>query len=67
MVGEDIEPGVYRTDGSGTCYWARLSGLGGGLGDIIANGLPSGPATVEISPSDAAFESSGCGEWTRSD
>ena len=67
VVGEDIEAGTYRTDGGGTCYWARLSGLGGGLNDIIANGLPDGPATVQISSSDAAFESSGCGEWTRSD
>lgn len=65
VVGQDIEPGTYRTEGSGSCYWARLRGLGGELGDVIANGLPQGPATVKIRPSDVAFETSGCGQWTR--
>lgn len=67
VVGSDIEPGTYRTDGGSNCYWARLSGLGGGFEDIIANGLPDGPATVEIRPGDEAFESSGCADWNRSD
>lgn len=65
LVGQDIEPGTYGTEGSGSCYWARLRGLGGELGDVIANGLPQGPATVQIHPSDVAFETSGCGQWTR--
>lgn len=66
LVGEDIQPGTYRGDGSsGTCYWARLSGTGGGLGDIIANDLPAGPTVVTISPSDVAFETSGCADWVR--
>lgn len=65
LVGQDIEPGTYRTEGTGSCYWARLRGLGGELGDVIANGLPRGPTTVQIHASDVAFESSGCGQWTR--
>lgn len=65
IVGQDIEPGTYQTQGSGSCYWARLRGLSGEFGDIIANGLPSGPASVQIHASDVAFESSGCGQWTR--
>lgn len=65
VVGQDIEPGTYRRDGSGMCYRARLSGLSGDFGDIITNGTPQGPATVEIQASDTAFESSGCGQWTR--
>ena len=65
VVGEDIEPGVYRNNGGGWCYWERLSGLSGEFGDIIANGAPEGQAVVEISSSDAAFSSEGCGTWTQ--
>lgn len=66
VVGEDIEAGTYRNGGDGGwCYWERLSGLSGEFGDIIANGNPDGPAVVEISKSDAAFASQGCGTWTK--
>ncbi|MEV0318301.1 PASTA domain-containing protein [Streptomyces sp. NPDC050658] len=65
MVGEDIDPGTYKTDGGGNCYWERLSGTGGDLGDIIANDLPSGSSYVTIAPSDKAFSSTGCGTWTK--
>lgn len=67
IVGTDIEPGLYRTEGGSNCYWARLSRLSGGLGDVIANGLPDGPANVEIQSSDAGFESSGCATWNHVD
>lgn len=67
IVGTDIEAGLYRTEGGSNCYWARLSGLSGGFGDLTANGLPDGPANVEIRPSDAGFESSGCATWNRVD
>lgn len=65
LVGTDVEPGTYRSDGPlrTSCYWARLSGTGGELDDIIANNLGKGPATVTIKKSDAAFESSGCSRW----
>jgi hypothetical protein len=70
VVGEDIEPGIYRTQGPGDgewdlCYWARLSGLTGDFEELIVNGIPEGPASVEILPTDVAFETSGCGEWVR--
>lgn len=65
VVGVDIQPGTYRTEAGDRCYWARLSGLGGNLEDIIANDLPTGPTLVEISASDAAFETQGCGTWQR--
>lgn len=64
VVGEDVAPGTYRTAGSSGCYWVRLSGTSGELGDILANGLSDGPLTVTIAPSDQAFETQGCGEWT---
>ena len=65
MIGTDIQPGTYSTPGSSSCYWERLRGLGGGLGDIIANAIPEGQAVVTIPASDVAFKSSGCGTWTK--
>lgn len=63
LVGDDIQPGTYRTAGGAGCYWARLKGTSGELGDIIANGNVTGPTTITIAPSDAAFQTSGCVEW----
>jgi hypothetical protein len=63
-VGSQIAAETYRAAGGTDCYWARLSGLGGGVNDIIANGDAVGPAIVTIEPSDAAFESDGCGTWS---
>ena len=68
VVGVDIEPGTYRTTGpvgDGLCYWARLKDTSGDFEAIITNGLPEGPATVTIKASDGAFETSGCGQWTK--
>ncbi|MGC0252360.1 hypothetical protein [Pseudactinotalea sp. Z1748] len=62
-VGEDIDPGVYRTEGASSCYWERLSGFSGEFGDIIANDFTSGPTTVTIAASDSGFSSQGCGTW----
>ncbi|MDZ7761263.1 MAG: hypothetical protein U5L00_13550 [Desulfovermiculus sp.] len=39
LVGIDIVPGTYRAEGP-VSYFARLSGLGGELQDIIINALP---------------------------
>lgn len=64
LVGEDIQPGTYETEGSESCYWERLSGTSGTFDDIITNGLPTGPTTITISPSDEAFLTEGCSEWT---
>ena len=62
LVGEDIKPGTYRSDGS-RCYWARLSGTSGEFEHIIANDNVEGTAYVTIAASDVAFETSRCGEW----
>lgn len=64
IVGEDIQPGTYETEGSEYCYWERLSGTSGTFDDIIANGVPTGPSIITISPSDEAFLTEGCSEWT---
>lgn len=64
LVGIDIQPGLYRNDGSTeNCYWARLSGLSGQFADLIANGNPQGQTYVEIFETDRAFESKRCGDW----
>jgi hypothetical protein len=66
LVGREIRPGIYRAKNpGGLCYWARLSGLGGGFNDIIANENPSGQATVQIYSSDKAFQSTRCGTWRK--
>ena len=62
-VGQHIQPGTYRADGSGTCYWARLSDFSHDLNGIIANG--NNPTTIEIAASDAGFTTLGCGTWTK--
>ena len=65
-VGVDIQTGTYRAqNGSGFCYWERVSGFGGTFGEIIANGTPQGPAIVTIQRGDAGFTSQGCGTWTK--
>ncbi|GAE30494.1 hypothetical protein [Halalkalibacter hemicellulosilyticus] len=65
LVGKDIEPGTYRSDGSG--YWARLNSFSGNLDSIIANDNYEGSAIVEISENDLGFESFGGGNWTKTD
>ena len=59
-----VAPGTYLTKGGSTCYWERLSGLGGATSDIIANDLATGQAIATIAPTDAAFKSTGCATWS---
>ncbi len=65
IVGTDMEPGTYRNSGATSCYWARLSGFGHTLDDIIANGNADAQAVVAIAASDKGFTSSRCGAWTK--
>ena len=65
IVGVDIAPGTWRAAGGSSCYWERLSGFGGELNEIVANGLGDAPAVVTIAASDKGFSSSGCGGWTK--
>ena len=65
LVGSEIPPGTYRnSDSSALCYGARLSGLGGTIGEIIANNLSFERIIVTIEGSDAAFQSIDCGIWS---
>ena len=69
LIGTDAQPGIYRatvpSDAFG-CYWERLSDLSGEFEAILANDnvTPGDVATVELAPTDAAFNSDGCGNWT---
>lgn len=60
LVGVDIEPGSYGTDGGGSCHWEVLSG---DPVAVTASDKPVGKATVELVSSDVAFRSEGCGMW----
>ena len=62
-VGRDIQAGTYQGGCPGGGYWARLSGFGGTLDEIIAADTPDGPTIVTISPSDVGFETRRC-IWT---
>lgn len=64
-VGVDVQPGKYKTSGSGTCYWARLNSLDGDFDAIITNHLGGGRQTVTIKKSDKGFETNGCGDWEK--
>jgi hypothetical protein len=65
VVGVDIAPGTYRSNGRGDCYWARLRSFTGDLNSILANSNTSGPTIVSISAGDRGFQSTRCGTWTR--
>ena len=75
LVGPEVAPGRYRASSSTeACQWWRISGFSGEyfnngdvqwLEDITDGGyVEEGAAIAEIAPSDAAFVSYGCGEWT---
>ena len=65
VVGQDIAPGRYATDGTGgNCYWERASGFTHNADEVITNDLQSGRAIVEIKASDVRFTSRDCGTWT---
>ena len=65
VVGKDIQAGTYRTrhDSSG-CYFARLKGFSGALGDILANDNTDARVVITILPTDAGFQSSNCDTWS---
>jgi hypothetical protein len=62
-VGPQLAPGRWRSDGQDLCYWERLSGLTGTLDEVLASGTVTGPAEVDVLPTDVAFGSLGCGTW----
>ncbi len=64
FVGIDIAPGRYRCAEARGGWWVRFAGAGGGE-PVGSWPLPAGPAEVEISPTDFAFETHVASEWRR--
>ncbi|MFF4502553.1 hypothetical protein [Streptomyces sp. NPDC001401] len=66
-VGTDIAPGTYKSTGNtdDSCYWERAKDAGHSLHSIIANNNVTGTAVVTISPGDAYFKTTGCGDWKK--
>lgn len=74
LVGVDVQPGTYRTDGAaprryvdGYCMWSRHDSVGGGPFDgiIASDGSFDGQLIVTIEPGDKRFMTRGCQPWTR--
>jgi hypothetical protein len=66
LVGSEVAAGTWRNDdSSGGCFWERLSGFSGELGDTIANNFSTSIQTVTISDTDTGFFSDRCGSWTK--
>jgi hypothetical protein len=68
LVGSQIQPGTYATQGPTTQddgQWARLSNTTGTPTAVIANGIVNGPTTVTILPTDAAFQTIGDVVWVK--
>jgi chitodextrinase len=64
-VPDEVPVGTYRnSDSADGCYWARLSGFGGELDDVIMNELTYQIDVVTVKPGDAGFESWLCGVWS---
>ncbi|GAA2498092.1 hypothetical protein [Streptomyces longisporus] len=66
-VGSDIAAGTYRSTGNkdDSCYWERTKDADHSLHSIIANNNVTGTAVVTISPRDAYFKTTGCGDWKK--
>src|SRR5690606_7789520 len=62
VVGEDVAPGEYRSEGGSFCYYAFKDGTGADAG-IIDNNIVQGQTRVTLSEGDV-FESSSCSDWT---
>lgn len=60
IVGTDIQPGRYTSDGGAACVWQRLSGFGGTSDESLEVGFTG---TAEILATDRGFSSSHCGTW----
>ena len=60
-----VAPGTYRaSEQPGECYWARLSDPAKSDAVISSHRIAEHNAVVTILPSDAGFESRGCGRWS---
>lgn len=68
VVGEDIEPGRYRTINpvASDCYWG-IYAAGTNGDDIIANDIVTGGRPTVTLSEGQEFENNGCGDWAKSE
>ncbi len=80
IVGPDIAPGLYRTDGSASvwgiwinnvptegsmCLWFTYSTPDANKDNVIETNMSVGPMYANINPAVRAFESRNCQPWAR--
>jgi hypothetical protein len=65
LVGSEVAPGNYVTEGADWCYWERAKNTDGGLGAILANGNAQGHTNVTVRSSDKAFKVTGNCTFTK--
>ena len=63
VVGQEIQPGIYRAPGGNLCQWYRLPDLSSGTTRALAYGLGALKPTVEVLSTDKAFKANNCGTW----
>ncbi len=56
VVGSDVQPGTYKSDGGSGCYWGREDSAG----KTIDNNIGDGPSVVTIQPGDFAIKTARC-------
>lgn len=64
IVNTDIEPGTWTAPGGSSCYWERMANFAD-ENSILANDFDTVNPVVTISPTDAGFDTTNCGTWTR--
>lgn len=67
LVGEDIEPGRYRTIGEvgGDCYWS-ITRAGSNGAEILENDIVTGGRPTVTLSAGQEFTTHSCGEWAKS-
>lgn len=71
IVGTDVQPGTYRSDGPNDavsyCMWSRHRVVTGDPfeGIIASDGTTSGQTVVTIAPTDKVFITKGCAPFER--
>jgi hypothetical protein len=80
VVGPDVAPGLYRTDGSAStfgvwvndvptedsmCLWFTYSTPDANKDHVVATNMSIGPMYVTVNETVKAFESQNCQPWTR--
>ncbi len=65
-VGTDIKPGIYKSDGTSSCYYARLRSLTAeGIEGIITNDNVTGPVVIHVRPTDVGLKADSCGTFRK--